>query len=257
MFKSASREPSERVGHLIKGSGLSGGLAVAPPRGKANRTLAQARPSLIPADFVLDEQGFYKRYGKRFLDMVVSAAALTVLLPFLPVVALAIRLSSPGPIFYRSIRLGKNGRPFIFYKFRSMVADAHENRTCLLAMNEVDGPVFKISNDPRVTRIGRLLRRTSVDELPQLVNVLRGDMTLVGPRPPIPEEVEKYEPWQRRRLDVKPGITCLWQISGRSKLGFNEWMRLDLQYIQHRSFRLDMKILLRTIPAVLSRDGAY
>jgi exopolysaccharide biosynthesis polyprenyl glycosylphosphotransferase len=256
MFKSASREPNERVGHLLK-SGASGGLATLPQRGKASRTLAQARPVLVTADFVVDEQGFYKRYGKRLLDVLTSSLALIVLLPFLPIVALLIRLSSPGPIFYRSIRLGKNGRPFIFYKFRSMVVDAHENRTYLLAMNEVDGPVFKISNDPRVTSIGKWLRRTSIDELPQFFNVLLGDMTLVGPRPPIPEEVEKYEPWQRHRLDVKPGITCLWQISGRSKLGFNEWMRLDLQYIQHRSFRMDMKILLRTIPAVLSRDGAY
>jgi lipopolysaccharide/colanic/teichoic acid biosynthesis glycosyltransferase len=117
--------------------------------------------------------------------------------------------------------------------------------------------VFKIADDPRITRVGRYLRRTSIDELPQLVNVLRGDMSLVGPRPPIPEEVEKYEPWQRRRLSVKPGITCLWQISGRSRLGFEEWMRLDIVYIQSCSFLLDMKILLRTIPAVLSRDGAY
>ena len=138
-----------------------------------------------------------------------------------------------------------------------MVADAHEVRNFLLHLNEVDGPVFKLSNDPRVTQVGKFLRRTSIDELPQLINVLRGEMTLVGPRPPIPEEVEKYEPWQRHRLDVTPGITCLWQISGRSRLGFNEWMRLDLQYIQNRSFLLDMKIILRTVPAVLSRDGAY
>jgi lipopolysaccharide/colanic/teichoic acid biosynthesis glycosyltransferase len=145
----------------------------------------------------------------------------------------------------------------VFYKFRSMVDGAHESRNFLLHLNEVQGPVFKIADDPRITRVGRYLRRTSIDELPQLVNVLRGDMSLVGPRPPIPEEVEKYEPWQRRRLSVKPGITCLWQISGRSRLGFEEWMRLDIVYIQSCSFLLDMKILLRTIPAVLSRDGAY
>jgi lipopolysaccharide/colanic/teichoic acid biosynthesis glycosyltransferase len=145
----------------------------------------------------------------------------------------------------------------VFYKLRSMVDGAHESRKYMLHLNEVDGPIFKISNDPRVTRVGRFLRRSSIDEVPQLWNVLKGDMSLVGPRPPIPEEVEKYEPWQRRRLDVKPGITCLWQISGRSKLGFDEWMRLDIQYIRHRSFLLDIKILLRTLPAVLSRDGAY
>lgn len=257
MFKSANREPREGVGQLLKGPTMSAGLVAAPVRGRASRTLAQARATVIPADFTVDEQGFYKRYGKRLLDIACSSLALLILLPFFPVVALAIVLSSPGPILYRSTRLGKHGRAFTFYKFRSMIVDAHEHRAFLLHLNEADGPVFKLTNDPRITRVGRFLRRSSLDELPQLINVLRGEMTLVGPRPPIPEEVEKYEPWQRRRLDVTPGITCLWQISGRSKLGFNEWMRLDLQYIQHRSFALDMKILLRTIPAVLSRDGAY
>lgn len=257
MFKSANREPREGVGQLLKGPSIGAGLASAPVRGRASRTLAQTRAVYIPADFTVDEQGFYKRYGKRLLDIAVSSLALLVLLPFFPIVALAIVLSSPGPILYRSTRLGRYGRPFTFYKFRSMVDNAHERQAFLLHLNEVDGPVFKLTNDPRVTRVGKLLRRTSIDELPQLLNVLRGEMTLVGPRPPIPEEVEKYEPWQRRRLDVTPGITCLWQISGRSKLGFAEWMRLDLQYIQHRSFAMDMRILLRTIPAVLKRDGAY
>jgi lipopolysaccharide/colanic/teichoic acid biosynthesis glycosyltransferase len=186
-----------------------------------------------------------------------AAVGLLLILPFLPVLALAIKLSSPGPVLYRSIRLGRSGEPFVFYKFRSMVDGAHESRKYVLHMNEVDGPIFKITNDPRITRVGRFLRRSSLDEIPQLWNVLRGDMTLVGPRPPIPEEVEKYEPWQRRRLDVKPGLTCLWQISGRSKLGFDEWMRLDIQYIRHQSFLLDVKIILRTLPAVVSRDGAY
>lgn len=219
--------------------------------------LSQARSTFVPADFTISDHGFYKRYGKRLIDIMVSSVMLLGLLPLLPLVALAIRLSSRGPILYRSTRLGKNGRPFTFLKFRSMVVDAHESRRTLLHLNEADGPVFKLANDPRVTPVGSFLRRTSIDELPQLVNVLRGEMSLVGPRPPIPEEVDKYEPWQRRRLEVTPGITCLWQISGRSRLGFNEWMRLDLQYIQHRSFKLDAKILLRTLPAVLSRDGAY
>lgn len=264
---------------------LSGGLATAPQRQQVNRTVSanpvpvnslvpspaapngsgplpvgsgrESRGTFVPADFAINDQGFYKRFGKRLLDITASSLMLLVLLPFFPLVALAIRLSSPGPILYRSTRLGKNGRAFTFLKFRSMVVDAHENRRHLLHLNEADGPVFKLANDPRVTRVGSILRRTSIDELPQLINVLRGEMSLVGPRPPIPEEVEKYEPWQRRRLEVTPGITCLWQISGRSRLGFNEWMRLDLQYIQHRSFKLDLKILLRTLPAVLSRDGAY
>ncbi|MDZ4803793.1 MAG: sugar transferase [Candidatus Eisenbacteria bacterium] len=231
--------------------------AATPARGQVNRAVSIARPAMVTADFTVDDRGLYKRYGKRLLDIVGSSAMLGLLLPVFPIIALAIILSSRGPVLYRSTRLGKGGRPFSFLKFRSMVVDAHENRHSLLHLNEVDGPVFKLANDPRVTRVGGFIRRTSIDELPQLINVLRGEMSLVGPRPPIPDEVEKYEPWQRRRLDVTPGITCLWQISGRSKLGFNEWMRLDLQYIQHRSFKLDMKILLRTLPAVLSRDGAY
>lgn len=200
---------------------------------------------------------FYCRFGKRALDVVVSLIGLVLACPILVLAAILIRLDTPGPTFYAARRLGRNGVPFRFYKLRSMYNGAHESKRRLLHLNEVDGPAFKLANDPRVTRAGRWLRRTSIDELPQLWNVLRGDMSLVGPRPPIPEEVEKYEPWQRRRLDVKPGITCLWQISGRSKLGFNEWMRLDLEYIKHRSFRLDIRILLRTIPAVLSQEGAY
>ena len=201
--------------------------------------------------------GAYVSWGKRLLDLGISLAALVIVLPFVPFIALAIRFDSPGPLLYRSVRLGHGGRPFVFYKFRSMVVGAHESARYVRHLNELEGPVFKIARDPRVTRVGRFLRRTSIDELPQLWNVLRGDMTLVGPRPPIPEEVEAYEPWQRLRLEVKPGITCLWQVSGRSKLGFAEWMRLDIQYIQTMSLRSDLKILLRTIPAVLSREGAY
>jgi len=201
--------------------------------------------------------GAYVSWGKRLLDVVMSFALLVLVLPFVPFIALAIRYDSPGPLLYKSVRLGRNGRPFVFYKFRSMVVGAHESARYVRHLNQVQGPVFKSARDPRVTRVGRFLRRTSIDELPQLWNVLKGDMTLVGPRPPIPEEVEAYQPWQRLRLQVKPGITCLWQISGRSKLGFEEWMRLDIQYIQAMSLRTDIRILLRTLPAVISRDGAY
>ena len=221
--------------------------------GRANMDMPA--PALLAGSIA--EETLYTRYGKRCLDIAGSLVCLLLVLPFLPLIALAIKGTSKGPVLYRSIRLGKDGQPFVFYKFRSMVDGAHESRNFLLHLNEVEGPVFKIARDPRVTLVGRFLRRTSIDEIPQLFNVLRGDMTLVGPRPPIPEEVEKYEPWQRRRLDVKPGITCLWQISGRSKLGFDEWMRLDIQYIQNQSFLLDLKILLRTFPAVISREGAY
>ena len=205
----------------------------------------------------LEPRGFYLRFGKRLIDVVGAACALTLHFPLLVFAALAIKIESRGPVFYRSTRIGKNGRPFTFLKLRSMVDGADRRRHHVVHLNEADGPVFKIANDPRVTRVGRFLRVTSIDEIPQFINVLRGEMSLVGPRPPLPAEVSQYEPWQLHRLDVLPGITCLWQISGRSRIGFQEWMRLDLEYIKHRSFLLDLKILLRTIPAVLSRDGAY
>ena len=200
---------------------------------------------------------FYQRRGKRILDVILASLALLFLLPLFAVIALAIRLDGPGPILYRSWRVGECGRLFRFLKFRSMVHGADRVRDALLHLNEVDGPVFKIARDPRITRVGAILRRTSLDELPQLWNVLRGDMTLVGPRPPLHEEVLKYESWQLKRLSVRPGLTCLWQISGRSHIGFDEWMRLDLEYIEDRSCLLDLKIILRTLPAILSGEGAY
>src|SRR5262249_49425871 len=197
------------------------------------------------------------RGGKRALDVVAAILGLVLLAPVILVLAAIVRLTSRGPVFYRSTRIGRGGRPFTFYKLRSMVKDADLKRKHLSHLNEADGPVFKTARDPRITPIGRFMRSTSLDEVPQFWNVLLGDMSLVGPRPPIPEEVAMYEPWQLRRLDVRPGLTCLWQISGRSSSGFQEWMRLDVEYIRHRSFAMDVKILLRTIPAVLSREGAY
>jgi lipopolysaccharide/colanic/teichoic acid biosynthesis glycosyltransferase len=170
---------------------------------------------------------------------------------------LAIKLTSGGNVLFRQTRCGLNGRFFTLYKFRTMVEDAEERRAGLLHLNEMKGgPVFKLKSDPRVTWFGRFLRRYSLDELPQLWNVLRGDMSLVGPRPPIPEEVAQYQRWQRRRLAMKPGLTCLWQVSGRNELDFDRWMQLDLEYIDSWSPWLDFKILLRTIPAVLSGKGA-
>jgi lipopolysaccharide/colanic/teichoic acid biosynthesis glycosyltransferase len=211
----------------------------------------------VPAYEAPAESGFYLRVGKRLLDIAGSVIALLLTSPLLLLAAILIKLESRGPVVYNSLRIGRGARPFTFYKLRSMVDGAEQHRHTLSHLNESDGPVFKMARDPRVTRIGRLLRVTSVDEIPQLWNVLKGEMSLVGPRPPIAEEVVQYEPWQLRRLDVLPGITCLWQISGRSRIGFQEWMRLDLEYIKHRSFWLDLKILIRTIPAVLSREGAY
>jgi lipopolysaccharide/colanic/teichoic acid biosynthesis glycosyltransferase len=211
----------------------------------------------LPAYEAPAETGFYLRYGKRLLDVVGASLGLLLSSPLLLIAAVLIKLESRGPVIYKSVRIGRGARPFSFLKLRSMVDGAEQHRQKLSHLNEADGPVFKIAADPRVTRIGRWLRMTSLDEIPQLWNVLRGEMSLVGPRPPIAEEVVQYEPWQLRRLDVVPGITCLWQISGRSRIGFQEWMRLDLEYIRHRSFQLDLKILIRTIPAVLSREGAY
>ena len=200
---------------------------------------------------------FYLRAGKRALDVAGALIGLVFGAPVMLIAAICIKLESHGTVLYKSKRVGRGGKTFTFFKLRSMVNDAHRHRHHLSHLNETDGPVFKIARDPRVTRIGRFLRTTSIDELPQLFNVLRGDMSLVGPRPPIAEEVAQYEPWQFRRLEVRPGLTCLWQISGRSRIGFQEWMRLDLEYIRKQSFGLDIKILIRTIPAVLSREGAY
>lgn len=193
---------------------------------------------------------------KRVLDVVLSATALVVLLPVLLLVALCVVVDSRGPVFFVQWRIGLNGRRFRFPKFRSMVADAEQRLPEVLAQNEMDGPVFKMRRDPRVTRVGAFLRRYSLDELPQLWCVLRGDMSLVGPRPLMPHEIDGHATWQRRRLSMRPGLTCLWQVSGRNEVDFDRWMRLDLEYIDGWSLGLDLRILLRTVPAVLSGRGA-
>ncbi len=199
----------------------------------------------------------FPAFVKRLVDLVVSAVGLVVLAPLLLLVAVAIALTSRGPVLYRQVRCGLNGRRFTLYKFRTMVADADRHLDEVAHLNEVHGPAFKARRDPRVTPVGRILRRFSLDELPQLANVLVGHMSLVGPRPPLPEEVERYERWQRRRLSMKPGITGLWQVSGRAALDdFNHWIALDLAYIDQWSLWLDLKILARTVPAVLSARGA-
>ena len=194
---------------------------------------------------------------KRPADILASLLGLILLSPLLLLIALVVKLDSPGPVLFRQRRVGKDGEEFWFYKFRSMVENAEQLKSKLMHLNELEGPVFKICDDPRITRSGRFLRKTSLDELPQLINVLKGDMSLVGPRPPLPAEVEKFETWQREKLAVEPGITCLWQISGRNHIGFTEWMRLDIEYIRKQSLALDIKILMRTIPAVFTRKGAY
>lgn len=195
---------------------------------------------------------------KRLFDVVMSAFLLIFLSPWLLFISLLIYLDSPGPVLFRQIRVGKHGQLFVLWKFRSMHLDAEQQKATLLINNDMpDGILFKIKLDPRITRAGRLLRKFSLDELPQLWNVLKGDMSLVGPRPPLPEEVQQYTPYQRQRLEVIPGITGLWQISGRSEIPFLQQVELDLQYIATQSLGSDLKILLKTVPAVLTGRGAY
>jgi len=194
--------------------------------------------------------------AKRMFDFVASAAAVIVLAPVFAAITVAIKLDSQGPVFFRQRRVGLNGRAFQMLKFRSMFQDAEQSLEALKAQNEMSGPVFKMANDPRITKVGRFLRRTSLDELPQFLNVLKGEMSVVGPRPPIPSEVRQYKRWQRRRLSVRPGITCVWQISGRNNVDFDHWMELDLDYIDHWSLWGDLAICFKTIPAVLSTRGA-
>lgn len=194
---------------------------------------------------------------KRCFDFAAAALLVAVLSPFLMLVAILIKLDSEGPVFYKQQRVGRNGRLFYMYKFRSMRPDADQLLKELWDQNEADGIAFKIHDDPRVTRLGRFLRKYSIDELPQLFNVLKGDMSLVGPRPPLPIEVEHYGAWEWRRLEVTPGITGLWQVSGRSDLSFSQWVNLDIYYIENWSLILDLKILLKTIPVVIRGEGAY
>lgn len=195
--------------------------------------------------------------AKRVFDIAISVIGLIVLFPFFLLLIVAIKLDSSGPVFFVQERSGYKGKTFKMYKFRSMVVDAEQCLKMLEDKNEVSGHMFKIKKDPRVTRVGKLIRKTSIDEFPQLLNVLKGDMSIVGPRPPIPREVVKYKAWHNLRLSVRPGLTGLWQISGRNNLGFDEMVRLDLKYIRERSFRYDVKIILRTIPVLFGDSKAY
>ena len=198
----------------------------------------------------------YLLFLKRAVDLLLAAGLLAVTAPLMLLIAALVRVTSPGPVIYRQLRCGLNGRKFRLYKFRSMYADADQQQNDVAHLNEMDGPVFKSSRDPRVTPVGRILRKTSLDELPQVFNILKGDMSFVGPRPPLPQEVTQYEKWQRRRLRMKPGLTCLWALEGRNELNFAKWMQLDMEYIDNWSLVLDFKIMLRTIPRVLSGRGA-
>ncbi len=193
---------------------------------------------------------------KRVIDLVGATVGIVLSIPLFVVLPILIRLSSQGPAIHKQVRCGRNGRKFTLYKFRSMSADAEDRLWEIKHLNEMSGPVFKMHNDPRVTPLGRILRKTSLDEVPQFFNILKGEMSLVGPRAPLPDEVQEYTRWQRRRLSVKPGLTCLWQVSGRNEIQFDEWMKLDLYYIDNWSLFLDLRILLQTVPTVLFCRGA-
>jgi lipopolysaccharide/colanic/teichoic acid biosynthesis glycosyltransferase len=208
----------------------------------------RAEPRSVPASWAVI---------KRLMDITIGGLLLLVALPIVLLAALAIAVVDRGAPFYTQERVGLNGRRFRIYKLRTMVEGAHDMREDLLHLNEADGPVFKIKNDPRLHPLGAFLRRTSIDELPNLINVLRGEMSLVGPRPPLPSEVEHYGPYEMRRLTVTPGVTCFWQINGRCHVSFEEWMRLDNLYIDTWSPLLDLAILLKTVPAVIRKDGAH
>lgn len=194
---------------------------------------------------------------KRVFDLAIGIPLTLIALPLIALIALAIKIDSPGPVVFRQTRVGMHGQPFECHKFRSMRRGAEQEVETLRDLNQASGPLFKIKDDPRRTRVGRILRRTSLDELPQLINVLRGEMSLIGPRPPLPGEVERYQDWHKQRLTTRPGMTGLWQVSGRSDLSFDEMVLLDIHYIENWSLMLDMKILLRTLPKMLSGDGAY
>ena len=224
---------------------------------RANRALAVKLGDIAALSLTLSSRHVrWQLAAKRSLDVVGAALALALSLPVWVLAAIAIKLDSTGPVFFVQERCGLRGRLFPLFKFRTMTVDADERKEELEKHNEVTGPVFKISRDPRITRVGRLLRKSSIDELPQLWNVLCGHMSLVGPRPPVPKEVAQYEVDHRARLNMRPGITGLWQVSGRSEIGFEEWVKLDLEYIRTWSLRTDLEILLATVPAVLSARGA-
>ena len=195
--------------------------------------------------------------AKRFFDIVLSLCGLVILSPLFLITAVAIRLDSKGPAFYSQKRIGKNGKPFKMYKFRSMCKNAENLQDDLMKYNEMDGPVFKIKGDPRITKVGKFIRKYSIDELPQLLNIVKGDMSIVGPRPPLVREVEQYNSYQMQRLLVTPGLTCFWQAYGRSDLSFDDWVDMDMKYIKRRNIFLDIKLIVKTVFAVIFKRGAY
>ena len=199
---------------------------------------------------------FYEA-AKRVMDIVLSFIGLVLLSPILLLVSLFIKIDSKGPIFFKQKRIGINGTEFEMFKFRSMVVNAEELKAKLEEKNEMSGPMFKIADDPRITKVGRFIRKTSIDELPQLWNVIKGDMSLVGPRPSLPNEVAQFEPWMRKRFEVKPGLTCFWQVGGRNNIDFEEWMKLDIKYVKERSLLLDAKLIFKTFFVLFGDENAH
>lgn len=194
---------------------------------------------------------------KRLIDVVCSFMGVLVLSPLFIIIAIIIKTTSKGPVFFSQKRVGKNGKEFNMYKFRSMVVNAEELKEKLEAQNEMSGPMFKIKDDPRVTKVGKFIRKTSIDELPQLWNVLKGDMSLVGPRPSLPKEVAQFDKWMNKRLEVKPGLTCYWQVSGRNNIDFEDWMKLDIKYVDERSTWIDIKLIFKTIGVLFGDKNAH
>jgi exopolysaccharide biosynthesis polyprenyl glycosylphosphotransferase len=223
---------------------------------RSSKTTISSYLDLAVIDLYTSPRMDFQLISKRIIDVIVSLALTVIMVPLFIIVAILIKSTSRGPILFKQQRVGYNGRLFTLYKFRTMVENAEKLKNVLMGLNEMDGPVFKIKNDPRVTKVGRFLRKTSMDELPQLINVLKGDMSLVGPRPPVPPEVAQYALPDRRRLSMKPGMTGIWQVSGRNNISFDKWMEMDRQYIDHWSLLLDLKILFRTVPVVFRREGA-
>lgn len=206
---------------------------------------------------VSHEKSLSYRFLKRAIDVLASLIGLILLSPILIAVGVAIKIDSKGPIVYSQTRVGKNGKHFKMYKFRSMVVNADELLERLRDKNEMDGPMFKIKEDPRITKVGKFIRNTSIDELPQLINVLKGDMSLVGPRPSLPKEVDQFDPWMLERLVVRPGLTCFWQISGRNNISFRDWMEMDVRYVRERSTLVDIKLIFKTALLLFGDNNAY
>ncbi|MBU3138165.1 sugar transferase [Clostridium gasigenes] len=208
-------------------------------------------------EVIVESENKLYLFSKRTLDIVASLIGLIVLSPIIVITGILIRIESKGPIIFSQNRIGLNGRKFKMYKFRSMVLNAEALKTKLLEQNEMSGPMFKMKEDPRITKTGKFIRKTSIDELPQLINVLKGEMSLVGPRPSLPQEVEKFEPWMMKRIEVKPGLTCYWQVSGRNNIDFEAWMQLDIDYVNDRNFLLDIKLIFKTFFVLFGDENAH